>query len=85
MATIYDLPNPKFLSLSPTERFELIRSLRTARRTQLDPREKKTKTAGKTTRKTARKTAIQLTGDLAGLSQEQLSQLMELMNNASTD
>lgn len=83
MATLNDLSNPKFLSLSPMDRFELIRSLRTARRTptktQLEPREKKTST------KTSRTKKTQFTGDLAGLSQEQLIQLMELMNNASAD
>lgn len=81
MATLNDLPNPKFLSLSPMDRFELIRSLRTARRTpvkpQLEPREKKPKAS--------RKPKTQFTGDLAGLSQEQLLQLMELMNDASAD
>ena len=81
MATIHDLANPKFLKLSPTERFDLIRSLRTARRVsskpQLEPREKKPKAP--------RKPKIQVTGDLAGLSQDQLLQLMELMNDASAD
>ena len=81
MATVHDLANPKFLSLTSAERFDLIRSLRTARRTpvkpQLEPREKKPKAP--------RKAKIQVTGDLAGLSQDQLLQLMELMNNASTD
>lgn len=81
MATLNDLPNPKFLSLSPTERFELIRSIRTARRIPLKP---KLESHAKKT-KTPRKPKTQLTGDLAGLSQEQLSQLMELMSNASTD
>ena len=84
MATVHDLTNPKFLLLPPDERFALIRSLRTARRqvvvkpseTKLGSREKKPKT---------RKPKTQFTGELAGLSQEQLMQLMELMNNASTD
>jgi hypothetical protein len=82
MATIDDLANPHFSKISPDERFELIRGLRTARRqtvvkpekTKLGPREKKPK-----------QKKIQFTGDLAGFSQEQLSQLMELMENASTD
>lgn len=82
MATINHLANPHFLHLSFEQRFELIRSLRTARR-QVVVKPEKTKLASR--EKKPRKAKTQFTGDLAGLSQEQLSQLMEMLNDASTD
>lgn len=79
MATLHTLANPHFLKLSPDERMDLIRNLRTARRTkivkpvnELAPRAK-----------TPRKPKTQYTGDLAGLSQEQLATLLEMMNDSS--
>lgn len=81
MATIEDLPNPNFLKLSSPDRFALIRNLRAARRIA---KEKPVKTSAKTAlgprAKRTKKTVM--TGDLAGLSQEQLAQLMEMMENA---
>lgn len=82
MATIDDLANPQFSRMPPDERFELIRGLRTARR-QAPVKHVKTKLGSREKKPKQKKT--QFTGDLAGLSQEQLSQLMELMNDASTD
>lgn len=82
MATLDDLANPKFLSMTPEERFELIRELRSLRRVQVI---KPGKVKPTTREKKPPKTKLQFTGELAGLSQEQLMQLMELMNDASTD
>ena len=87
MATLNDLPNPHFSRMSHEERFELIRSLRTARRIAkekpVSASPKKTSASLGSRGKRPRKTT--LTGDLAGMSQEQLTQLMELLNNADTD
>ena len=86
MATVESLSNPRFSLLEPNERFALIRELRFARRTkpavektknELSPRAKKPSTAKK------RKNV--LTDELAGMSQEQILMLMELMKNADTD
>ena len=80
MATIEDLPNPHFSRLSPAERFELIRSLRSARRIA---KEKPAKTQLGSRVKRGKKTVM--TGDLAGLSQEQLAQLLEMMEINDAD
>lgn len=86
MATLNDLANPHFSRMTHEERFELIRTLRTDRRMVKEKpatQAKKTKTALGSRGKRSRKTT--LTGDLAGMSQEQLAQLMELLSNADTD
>lgn len=75
MATIHSLSIPHFLKLSPESRMNLIRDLRTARRIVKEkPKPKRAASARTSKRKTV------LTGELAGLSQEQLQTLMELMN-----
>ena len=81
MATIENLPNPHFSKLEPNERFAIIRNCRFARRVQVKP--KSVKLASREAKPKKRKTT--LVGDLAGMSQEQLAMLMELMSNADTD
>lgn len=76
MANLNSLANPHFSRMSHEERFELIRALRTARR-QVKEKPEKTKLASRAKR--TKKTVI--TNELAGMSQEQLAQLMELLNN----
>ena len=86
MATLNDLANPHFSRMTHEQRFELIRALRTARRMVKEKpaaQVKKTKNALGSRGKRPRKNT--LTGDLAGMSQEQLAQLMELLSNADTD
>lgn len=79
MANIHTLSNPHFSRMSHDERFELIRTLRADRRVVKEKPVAEKPTAKKRTRKTV------ITNELAGMSQEQLAQLMELMSDASTD
>ena len=79
MANIHTLANPHFSRMPHEERFELIRKLRTDRRVVKE----KPVAEKPTTKKRTKKTVI--TNELAGMSQEQLAQLMELMSDASTD
>lgn len=74
MANLDNLPNPSFKLMSPDERMELVRKLRGDRR-HVEPKPAKTKLASRAKR--AKKPV--LTGELAGLSKEELNLLMELL------
>lgn len=85
MATLHNLANPHFSLMTHDERFELIRALRSDRR-QVKTKPQKPDSDGEAVKSTLgsrvkRPKKTQLTGDLAGMSQEQLLQLMELLNN----
>jgi len=71
--TIRDLPNPHFLLLSPQERFDLVRDLRTARRVETK-RSAARRSSITGTRKTA---ATSVANALAGLSPDQAKLLLE--------
>ena len=81
MADARNLPNPQFSLLEPNERFALIRTLRAARRVVPEKKIAKAKATTAATKKT-RAQKKPLTGDLAGLTAEQLTMLMEMLNAA---
>lgn len=76
MATLTDL-TPGFLSLTPKERFELIREIRALRRT---PTENPT-----TKRKTKTKSVPRGKISVDNLTQEQAQQLLALLGETSED
>lgn len=76
MATLENLPNPRFLRLTDVEKFEMVRNIRTRRRIRV---EKVKREKVKQTTKQSKKTSS-AKRELAHLNPSELLKLMELLN-----